>query len=42
MKKILARYSRRHIAKVKNIKAIFFDVDGVLTDGKIIFDNQGF
>ncbi len=41
MKKILARYSRRHIAKVKNIKAIFFDVDGVLTDGKIIFDNQG-
>jgi 3-deoxy-D-manno-octulosonate 8-phosphate phosphatase (KDO 8-P phosphatase) len=27
--------------KAKNIKAIFFDVDGVLTDGGIIYDNAG-
>lgn len=27
--------------KAKNIKAIFFDVDGVLTDGGIIYDDTG-
>ena len=27
--------------KAKNIKAILFDVDGVLTDGGIIYDNTG-
>lgn len=27
--------------KVKKIKAIVFDVDGVLTDGGIIYDNSG-
>jgi len=27
--------------KAKNIKAIVFDVDGVLTDGGIIYDNSG-
>lgn len=27
--------------KAKSIKAILFDVDGVLTDGGIIYDNQG-
>jgi 3-deoxy-D-manno-octulosonate 8-phosphate phosphatase (KDO 8-P phosphatase) len=27
--------------KAKNIKAILFDVDGVLTDGGIIYDNNG-
>jgi len=27
--------------KAKKIKAIFFDVDGVLTDGGIIYDNAG-
>jgi 3-deoxy-D-manno-octulosonate 8-phosphate phosphatase (KDO 8-P phosphatase) len=27
--------------KAKKIKAIFFDVDGVLTDGGIVYDNAG-
>jgi len=27
--------------KAKNIKAIVFDVDGVLTDGGIVYDNAG-
>ena len=27
--------------KAKAIQAIFFDVDGVLTDGKIIYDDNG-
>ncbi len=27
--------------KIKNIKCIVFDVDGVLTDGGIIYDNSG-
>jgi 3-deoxy-D-manno-octulosonate 8-phosphate phosphatase (KDO 8-P phosphatase) len=27
--------------KAKQITAIFFDVDGVLTDGKIIYDDRG-
>lgn len=29
------------LEKAKNIKAILFDVDGVLTDGGIIYDNTG-
>jgi len=29
------------IKKAKRIKAILFDVDGVLTDGGIIYDNSG-
>jgi 3-deoxy-D-manno-octulosonate 8-phosphate phosphatase (KDO 8-P phosphatase) len=29
------------ITKAKNIKAIIFDVDGVLTDGRIIYNNEG-
>ena len=29
------------IKKAKAIRAIIFDVDGVLTDGGIIYDNQG-
>jgi len=28
-------------AKAKRIKCIIFDVDGVLTDGSLFFDNQG-
>ena len=28
-------------AKAKNIKMLLLDVDGVLTDGRIILDNQG-
>src|SRR3989338_7144370 len=27
--------------KLKNIKALFFDVDGTLTDGRIIYDAAG-
>lgn len=34
-------YSKAIIEKAKNIKAIVFDVDGVLTDGGIIYDNSG-
>lgn len=41
MKKILERYSKDQIKKAAGIKAIFFDVDGVLTDGKIIYDDNG-
>lgn len=29
------------LTKASNIKAILFDVDGVLTDGGIIYDNDG-
>ena len=38
---ILSRYTKEQIKKASLIKAIFFDVDGVLTDGKIIYDDQG-
>lgn len=38
---ILSRYSKEQIKKASGIKAIFFDVDGVLTNGKIIYDEQG-
>ena len=27
--------------KARNIKLLIFDVDGVLTDGRIILDNEG-
>ena len=37
----LSRYSKEQIKKASFIKAIFFDVDGVLTDGKIIYDENG-
>ena len=33
--------SQELINKAKNIKLIIFDVDGVLTDGSLFFDNQG-
>jgi len=33
--------SEQVLAKAKNIKAVFFDVDGVLTDGGIVYDNNG-
>ena len=41
MKQILTKYSKEQIKKAKGIRAIFFDVDGVLTDGKIIYDDAG-
>jgi 3-deoxy-D-manno-octulosonate 8-phosphate phosphatase (KDO 8-P phosphatase) len=37
----LSRYSKEQIKKASTIKAIFFDVDGVLTDGRIIYDDTG-
>lgn len=41
MKKILERYTKEQVKKASAIKAIFFDVDGVLTDGRIIYDETG-
>lgn len=41
MKQILSRYTKEQVKKAASIKAIFFDVDGVLTDGKIIYDDTG-
>ena len=41
MKQILARYTKEQIKKASLIRAIFFDVDGVLTDSKIIWDETG-
>lgn len=37
----MSRYSKEQVKKASLIKAIFFDVDGVLTDGKIIYDENG-
>jgi 3-deoxy-D-manno-octulosonate 8-phosphate phosphatase (KDO 8-P phosphatase) len=37
----LPRYSKEQVKKASLIKAIFFDVDGVLTDGKITYDDAG-
>jgi 3-deoxy-D-manno-octulosonate 8-phosphate phosphatase (KDO 8-P phosphatase) len=41
LKQILGAYSKEQIKKAENIRAIFFDVDGVLTDSKIIYDETG-
>ena len=41
MKQILSQYTKEQVKKSGNITAIFFDVDGVLTDGKIIYDGAG-
>ena len=41
VKEVLEKYSKEQIKKAAQLKAIFFDVDGVLTDGKIIYDDQG-
>ncbi len=37
----MPRYSKEQIKKASVVKAIFFDVDGVLTDGRIIYDDTG-
>ena len=37
----MPRYTKEQISKASLIKAIFFDVDGVLTDGRIIYDDAG-
>jgi 3-deoxy-D-manno-octulosonate 8-phosphate phosphatase (KDO 8-P phosphatase) len=41
VKEVLGKYTKEQIKKAAQIKAIFFDVDGVLTDGKIIYDDTG-
>ena len=41
VKEVLGKYSKDQIKKAAQIKAIFFDVDGVLSDGKIIYDETG-
>ena len=41
VKEVLGKYTKEQIKKASQIKAIFFDVDGVLTDGKIIYDDTG-
>ena len=41
LKIILSQYSKSQVKKARNIKAIFFDIDGVLSDGKIIYDETG-
>jgi 3-deoxy-D-manno-octulosonate 8-phosphate phosphatase (KDO 8-P phosphatase) len=41
VKEVLGKYTKEQIKKASQIKAIFFDVDGVLTDGKIIYDDSG-
>lgn len=41
VKNLLDNYSKEQIKKASSIKAIFMDVDGVLTDGKIIYDDSG-
>jgi 3-deoxy-D-manno-octulosonate 8-phosphate phosphatase (KDO 8-P phosphatase) len=37
----LPRYAKEQVRKASQLKAIFFDVDGVLTDGRIIYDDAG-
>lgn len=41
IREILEKYSKNQIKKASSIKALFSDVDGVLTDGKIIYDDTG-
>lgn len=41
VKEVLGNYSKEQIKKAAQIKALFFDVDGVLTDGGIIYDEKG-
>lgn len=41
MKQLLVNYTKEQVKKASAIKAIFFDVDGVLTDSKIIYDESG-
>ncbi len=41
MKTITERYTREQVKKAAQIKAIFFDVDGVLTNGRIVYDDSG-
>ncbi len=40
-REVLNKYTKTLIKRAADVKAIFFDVDGVLTDGKIIYDSEG-
>jgi len=42
MHSVLQHYTQTQIEKASGIKCIVTDVDGVLTDGGITYDNQGF
>lgn len=37
----MSGYNKEQVKKASAIRAIFFDVDGVLTDSKIIYDETG-
>ncbi|MCG8388308.1 MAG: 3-deoxy-manno-octulosonate-8-phosphatase [Cytophagales bacterium] len=41
MELILNKYTPGQVAKASKIKAVVFDVDGVLTGGEIIYSNTG-
>lgn len=41
LKNLLAGYPKAAVKKAAGIKALFFDADGVLTDGKIIYSGNG-
>ncbi len=41
MQSILSKYDKAVIEKASKIEMLIFDVDGVLTDGKIIYTNSG-
>ena len=41
MKSILENYSKELVRKASVVKAIFMDVDGVLTNGQIVYDEGG-
>jgi len=41
VKEILEKYPRSIVKKASTIKALIFDVDGVLTNGSIIYDESG-
>jgi 3-deoxy-D-manno-octulosonate 8-phosphate phosphatase (KDO 8-P phosphatase) len=41
LKEVTGKYPRAIIKKAAQIKALIFDVDGVLTNGRIIYDENG-
>jgi 3-deoxy-D-manno-octulosonate 8-phosphate phosphatase (KDO 8-P phosphatase) len=41
VKEILEKYPKTLVKKASQVKALIFDVDGVLTDGKITYDEAG-
>jgi 3-deoxy-D-manno-octulosonate 8-phosphate phosphatase (KDO 8-P phosphatase) len=41
VKEVLDKYTKEQIKKASRIKALFLDVDGVLTDGAITYDETG-